>query len=214
MQDPYRTLGVSPSATDDEIKKAYRTLAKKYHPDVNNGDSSAETRMKEINEAYSAIMKLRREGPSAGAYGGSYNGGYGASGASYGYSGQSANPQMQAARNYIRSGYYQEAATVLEGIQERTAEWYYLFGEASLGMGNRIAALNYAQQAVAMDPNRLEYRMLLNRIQGGAQYYQNRGTQQGYDMSAGMCADPVSCCMTQLLFNMLCNCCCGFGRGC
>lgn len=209
MQDPYRTLGVSPSASDDEVKKAYRALAKKYHPDVNNGDSGAETRMKEINEAYSAIMKMRREGTSGGSYGA-----YGAGGASYGYGGESSDPQMQAARNYIRSGYYQEAANVLEGMRERTAEWYYLYGEASLGMGNRIAALNYAQQAVAMDPTRFEYRMLLNRIQGGAQYYQSRGAQQGYDMSGGMCADPVSCCMTQLLFNMLCNCCCGFGRGC
>ena len=60
MQDPYRVLGVSPSASEDEIKKAYRTLAKKYHPDVNNGSSEAEARMKEVNEAYSQIMKMRR----------------------------------------------------------------------------------------------------------------------------------------------------------
>ena len=64
MQDPYSVLGVSPSASDDEIKKAYRALAKKYHPDVNNGSSEAELKMKEVNEAYSAVMKMRREGTS------------------------------------------------------------------------------------------------------------------------------------------------------
>ena len=51
MQDPYRVLGVSPQATDDEVKQAYRALAKKYHPDVNNGSADAEARMKEVNEA-------------------------------------------------------------------------------------------------------------------------------------------------------------------
>ena len=76
MQDPYRVLGVSPQATDDEVKKAYRALAKKYHPDVNHGSAEAEARMKEVNEAYSLVMKLRREGASAagGGYGGA---GYG-----------------------------------------------------------------------------------------------------------------------------------------
>ena len=213
MQDPYRTLGVSPSATDDEVKKAYRALAKKYHPDVNNGDSGAETRMKEINEAYSAIMKMRREGASGGGsygYGSSY-GGYG--GAGYGYGGAS-SPQMQAARNYIRAGHYAEAAHVLEEMRDRTAEWYYLYGEVSLGLGNRVAALNYAQRAVQMDPNNFEYHALLNRLQGGAQFYQNRGAEQGYGVPAAMCGDPVSCCMSQLILNMLCNCCCGCGRGC
>ena len=81
MQDPYSVLGVSPSATDDEIKKAYRALAKKYHPDVNNGSSEAELKMKEVNEAYSAVMKMRREGTSASGYGG--YGGY----SPYGYGG-------------------------------------------------------------------------------------------------------------------------------
>ena len=67
MQDPYSVLGVSPSASEDEIKKAYRALAKKYHPDVNNGSEEAERKMKEVNEAYSAVMKLRREGAALAA---------------------------------------------------------------------------------------------------------------------------------------------------
>lgn len=218
MTDPYRVLGISPQATDEEIKQAYRALAKKYHPDVNQGSAQAESRMKEVNEAYSLIMKMRREGNtgSAGAngYGGAGYGGYGGYGSAGGYnnSGYSANPRMQAARNYIHSGHFQEAMNVLESVMERGAEWYYLCGEASLGMGNRVAALNYARQAVSMDPNSLEYRLLLNRLEGGAQYYQRNGATRGFSVPTALCGNPLlSCCAINLLCNCLCNCCGGGG---
>ena len=212
MLDPYRVLGLSPQATDDEVKKAYRALAKKYHPDVNNGSQAAEAKMKEINEAYSTIMKLRREGGnSAGGYDGGYGayGGYGASG-SRGYG--TANPHMQAARNFIHSGRFQEAMNLLEGISERNAEWYYLCGEACYGMGNRIAALNYARQAVSMDPNSFEYRALLSRLEGGARFYQDSGASRGFAMPTVLCGNPLlSCCAINLICNLLCNCCGGGG---
>ena len=118
MQDPYRVLGVSPQATDDEVKQAYRALAKKYHPDVNNGSADAEARMKEVNEAYSMIMKWRREGTEGTGYNGAYGAGQGYGGGA-GYA--SANPHMQAARNYIRAGHFQEAMHILENIMERNA---------------------------------------------------------------------------------------------
>lgn len=219
MQDPYSVLGVSPSASEDEIKKAYRALAKKYHPDVNNGSEEAERKMKEVNEAYSAVMKLRREGgSSAGGYdnGSSYAGGFGGFGGGYGgFGGGSTyntqgdpyadNPHLQAARNYIRSGHYQEAMNLLEGMRERNAEWYYLCGEANLAMGNRIAALNYARQAVSMNPTSFEYRALLNRIEGNAHYYQSGNDGAGFSMPNMMCGSPLlSCCLA----NLLCNCCC------
>ena len=221
MQDPYRILGDSPQATDEEIKKAYRALAKKYHPDVNNGSAQAEARMKEVNEAYSTIMKMRREGNS-GAYGSSSGYGYGGYGAGYGgfngygsaggYSSANANPHLQAARNYIRAGHFQEAMNVLEGVMERGAEWYYLCGEASLGLGNRVAALNYAQQAVSMDPSSFEYRILLSRLQGGAQFYQQSGASRGFAMPTILCGNPlVSCCAINMLCNCLCSL-CGGGR--
>ena len=235
MQDPYRVLGVSPNASEDEIKKSYRTLAKKYHPDVNNGSPQAEARMKEVNEAYSQIMKMRREGNGgassgqgsyggAGGYGSAYGygggssygnaggyGGYGSSGGygNYGgYAGQqssySTNPQFTAARNYVRAGHYQEAMHVLEGIRERSAEWYYLSGEASLGLGNRVAALNYARQAVSMDPNNFEYRALLARIEGKNTGYQSNGSP--FNAQQFVCRNPLGLCC---LMSLLCNCCCG-----
>jgi len=224
MQDPYSVLGVSPSATDDEIKKAYRALAKKYHPDVNNGSNQAELKMKEINEAYSAVMKMRREGTdyntsdgstyrSTGSYGG-FGGGYGSAGgyggAYGGYGGsrqsESTDPHMQAARNYVNAGHYQEAMHLLEEIRVRTAEWYYLSGQASMGLGNRVAALNYARQAVSMDPMSFEYRALLNRLEGSAQFYQNGDATGGFTMPTALCSNPLlTCCIA----NILCNCCCG-----
>ena len=221
MQDPYRVLGISPQATDDEVKKAYRALAKKYHPDVKQGSAQAEARMKELNEAYSTIMKQRREGtgPGSGGYGagsgagyGGYrgygNGGYGAAG---GYS--DADPHMQAARNYIQSGCYREAMHVLETITERGAEWYYLCGEAQLGLGNRVEAMNLARRAVSMDPNRFEYRALLDRIENGARFYQNGTAGRGFAMPTVLCGNPLlSCCAINLLCNLLCNC-CGGGLG-
>lgn len=224
MQDPYRVLGISQDASEDEIKKAYRSLAKKYHPDVNNGSAEAEAKMKEVNEAYSTIMKLRRGGASGGGYSqnnayGSYGnygfGGFGGYGNYHGYDGQSSyhssasSPRMTAVRNYIHSGHFEEAMRVLEETSERTDEWYYLAGEVQLGLGNRIAALNYARQAVSMNPANMEYRALLSRLEGSSHFYQQSGANHGFDIPTMICNNPCAmCCLSQMLCNCCCNGCC------
>ena len=78
MNDPYKVLGVSPNASDEEVKKAYREMAKKYHPDQYANTPLADLageKMKEVNEAYDTIVKQRKAGSSgqAGGYGGGYN---------------------------------------------------------------------------------------------------------------------------------------------
>ena len=169
MTDPYKVLGIPTTATDDEVKQAYRRLAKRYHPDANPGDKAAEQRMKEINAAYDHIINGDTGGAgSAGGYE-SY-GGYGGYGG-YGYGGyesRSADPRMNAARTYIQFGRYHEALNVLAGIRERDALWYYYSAVANRGLNNRIAAIQHAQKAVEMEGDNAAYRALLaDALAGG-----------------------------------------------
>ena len=149
---PYEVLGVSPSASDDEIKKAYRDLTRKYHPDANVDNplaDLAEEKFKEVQEAYDMIMKER-------ASGGGYSYGYGVSSGSpsYGAGGNYQNaqkdPRLQAAVNYINSRRFREALNTLDQINERSAIWYYLSSCANAGLGNNVLARDHAAQAVNM----------------------------------------------------------------
>lgn len=212
MRDPYQVLGVSANASDDEIKKAYRALSRKYHPDanVNNPNKeAAEEKFKEVQQAYDQIMKEKQSG---GAYGSGYNYGYGNGGYRYSYNGNggygSANAesnQMRAAANYIANRYYREAVNVLEGIalSERGARWYYYSALANQGLGNNIMAKQYAGQAVQMEPSNFEYRQFLQHLEYGGTWYTNMGSQ--YERPY---ASSGSWCLSMLLLNLFCNCCC------
>lgn len=214
-EDPYKVLGVSPSASDDEIQKAYRKLVKKYHPDVNPGDENAERKMREINAAYDQIRNIR-EGKATGGYGGAgqntgggYYGGFSWEDMFGGFGGfnqnyQEATTELTAARNYINSGHYREAMNVLDSvdISARGARWYYFHACAAYGLGNKIQAMNDAEQAVKLEPNNAEYQQLLNRMKSGGATYQQYGG-----------GSPIVCgtsniCLDICLANLFCRFCC------
>ena len=158
-KNPYDVLGVSPEATDDEIKKAYRELSRKYHPDANVDNPLKD--LAEEKEAYDTIIKERENGGGYHyGYGnaGSYttgSGSYGNSG--YGGAGSTTNVERQAVYNFINNRRYQEALNLLNRMEDRNAEWYYLSAAANAGMGNNVLAQEHAAKAVNMEPNNLQY---------------------------------------------------------
>ncbi len=224
FMDPYQVLGVSRDASDDEIKKAYRNLSRKYHPDANINNpnkAQAEEMFKKVQTAYDQIMKERQYGghgnPNSqygpgssygnssygnGSYGngsgyGSYRdfGGFGGFGG-FGSSGREEDPHIQAARNYINSGHYKEACNVLDSIQDRNAKWYYYSAIANSGMGNQINALEYAKRAAALEPGNAEYQQLLNRLENNGRWYADRGMQYGFGGDGTSdCLSRLCCCM-------------------
>ena len=215
MTDPYKTLGVSPNADKDEIKKAYRALAKKYHPDSNPGDKVAEQKMKEINAAYDAIINGSADSYSQNSYGGysqnrTYGQGYGSYG---GFSGfdqsayQESDPYLKAAQNYIYSGYYDSAINALNQVPSanRGARWYYYSAMAHFGAGNNDTARRFAQTAVNMEPNNMQYRNLYENLNNPGSYSQHGGpfvyTTGTNNMSLGRY------CLSCLAINLLCRFC-------
>lgn len=214
MINPYQVLGVSSSASDDEIKKAYRNLSRKYHPDANINNpnkAQAEEKFKEVQQAYDQIMKEKQSGGSS--YGGGYGYGYRTSGntGSYQYGGSSSystgneSPKMRAAANYIVNRHYSEALNVLNDIpfSERHARWYYYSARANQGMGNNIVAKEHATRAVEMEPSNMEYRQFLQHLEFGGTWYTNMGSQYDRPYSSS-----GNWCLSMLFLNMLCNCCC------
>ena len=174
MRDPYEVLGVSPDASDDEVKKAYRDLARKYHPDnyINNPLADlAEEKMKEINEAYDAVTKGRAVG-SGGGYAQSY--GYGGS-SSYQQQRQSTGSGAGVyaqARQAIQRSDLDEAEQLLRGAPSRNGEWYFLMGSIAYRKGWLDEARQNYQIAVQMEPNNMEYRQALSMMRQGGYGYQ------------------------------------------
>ena len=196
MRDPYEVLGVSPDAGDDEIKRAYRDLARKYHPDnyQNNPLADlAEEKMKEINEAYDAITK-GKAGGSSGGYAQSY--GYGG-GAAY-QQRQSAGSGVYAqARSAINRNDLEEAERLLQGAPSRNGEWYFLMGSIAYRRGWLDEARQNYQIAVQMEPNNMEYRQALGMMRQGGYGYQP-------DMAGANC-DAMDCCTAMMCMNCMCG---------
>ena len=189
-KDPYSVLGIQSTATDEEVKKAYRELAKKYHPD-HYADSPmadlAQEKMQEINEAYDAIMNARRGGGNTAAG-----------------SGQASNfPDI---RTLILQGRLEEAQELLDGVtpERRDAEWYFLNGSVQYRRGWFDNAFTSFSTACRMDPGNAEYREALNRMNRyaggfGQNPYRtgdNMGGCSACDVCQGLvCADCCCECM-------------------
>ena len=152
IDDPYSVLGLTPDASDEEVKRAYRALAKKYHPDMNPGDQHAAEMMNRINAAYDQIknpqprintqQRSYQADPFAGWYRQSYQGAW-----------SEADP-MESARRYIFVQEYERALRTLNAVPEsqRTAQWYYLAAVANTNLGNRVLGYEQITRACAMDP--------------------------------------------------------------
>ena len=228
VTDPRKVLGVSETASQDEIKRAYRRKAKECHPDLHPNDPDAAKKMNELNEAYDMLMnpeKYANRQQQQNPYGGNPYGqqggydpfsdffggfGYGSYG---GYQTQGNPPQEQAgdsdpvraAIRDILAGRYASACSILQNVPStgRNARWYYLSGVANHGAGNQIQALEHMKRAVQLSPNNATYQALLRQYQQAGQTYQTNAS--GYNTWA---MDPSKLCMSLCFLQMFCPLCC------
>lgn len=199
MDNPYKVLGIREGASTEEIKTAYKELAKKYHPDkyINNplSDLAAE-KMKEINEAYDFLMKNASNGNS------NTKGNYNNQGAyKYGY-----------IRDLINRDNIAEAENQLNAMNIRDAEWNFLMGTVMLRKGWYDNAYQYLLRATQMAPNNMEYRTAFNTVNRSGNVYRNMGNTRGYNtggMSSCDCCSNLICadCCCELMGGDLISCC-------
>ncbi len=176
MRDPYEVLGVPSSATDEEVKKAYRNLARKYHPD-NYHDSPladvAQEKMKEINEAYEEVQSMRKNGGAGqSSYGGYGRNPYGQNPYGGGYGG---DPAFARVRMSIAQGELNLAEELLNAMSDHNAEWNFLKGAICYRRGWMDEAKRYYETAVQMNPNNPEYRRALDILEGQGTTYRPNG---------------------------------------
>lgn len=188
MRDPYETLGLKPGASDDEVKKAYKQMAKKYHPDVTGNDPQAAKMMQEVNAAYDAIINKKNT--------------YQSSGSNYGYGYQEQEDEepneMKAAANYINARRYREALYALSTLplEKRNGRWYYLSSIAKAYSGDTNGAYADISTAIQKEPNNLQYHAFLDRLRGGRTYYETKSSTYNPTRSSFF-----SCCLPLLLLN-------------
>lgn len=196
IHDPWEVLGVSRGATEEEIKKAYRELAKKYHPDryVNSPEhmkSLAAEKMRDINEAYD-ILSNHKNGAQPGGSGSGYTG-------SYNSQARGGDEQsFRYIRQMIQAGNLSAAEQLLEQMTVRPAEWYFLRGLCYLRRGWYAQARQMLEAALRMDPGNMEYQAVYQQMQGGVHQYNARTVRTNNDLDT--CCNVCSC--------LLCSDCC------
>lgn len=185
--NPYDVLGVSPTATDDEVKTAYRNLAKKYHPDNFSKDPAAaemaQEKMQQINEAYDSIIRMRRGGETG--------------------SSRSGRSRYSDIRNMINGGRIHDAEVLLDGIPDnaRDAEWYYLKGSLLHKKGWLEDAYTHIATACRMEPGNMEYQNAMN--------YMNMQRQRGGFRGNGTPGQQGGCTGCDVCSSLICaDCCC------
>ncbi|GKX66908.1 J domain-containing protein [Inconstantimicrobium mannanitabidum] len=195
MRNPYEILGINENATEAEIKKAYRELAKKYHPDqygTNPLKELAEEKMREVNEAYDYLMKNKKTNSSysSNSYSSAHN------------YGDNSNIYAQIRMN-IANRRFAEAESQLNSLGSRDAEWNYLYGVVMLQKGWYDSAVSYLETACSLDPNNFEYRQTLNSIRN-----QNRSYGSPYRQTSNN-ADFCNLCINLWCLDSMCECCGG-----
>lgn len=186
--NPYEVLGVSEDADEETIKKAYRTLVKKYHPDkyVNNplADLAGE-KIKEINKAYDMLMN--KKSTSGNTYRSNTS-----------YSSYSGDDAFKKVRELLTQNRLQEALTLLNSLP-RTAEWYYLAGRMRMQVGWYDQAITFLRTAVNMEPSNEEYRAALENVMNRTNTYSTSG-----NVGTGGVCRPCDCCTTCMCLNCMC----------
>lgn len=196
MNNPYEVLGLRPGASEEEVKKAYRSLSRKYHPDANINNPNkdkAEEKFKEVQQAYQAIMDGNTGGGSS-AYG------YDPFNRARNFGGGTTQEESRlgAAQNFILNGMYQEALRTLADIEQRSGRWYYLSASANMGAGNQATAMEHINKAIQMEPNNMEYRRMQSRMQSGGDWYNNRSfTYEMPNIKGNGCCTSL-CILTQI----------------
>jgi tetratricopeptide (TPR) repeat protein len=207
MMDPYKVIGVSSSATDDEVKQAYRALVRKYHPDkYANTDLAdmANEKMKEINAAYEEIQRMRRESTASDTQSNASS----SQGSSY-YGSYSGNATFARIRMHINNGELDDAQALLRTVPEsdRGAEWHFLIGCVLLRRGHIVDAQNHLDTACRIDPYNSEYRIVRDRLR--AQTAAQAGGYRADTSSNSGCACSIcDICMTLACIDCCCDCLC------
>ena len=193
MTDPYSVLGLSPGASDEEVKKAYKRLAKKYHPDIAGNSEEAARRMQEINAAYDQIINHRSDWQYQQQRSSSYSSAYG-----------SDEPiEMQAAVNYINARRFMEALNTLYSIPEgkRSGRWYFLSAYAKAHTGDTVGAGRDIDEAIRREPGNMSYHAFRDNLTGRRTAYSGYTQNYNANTPGGICS---SLCLSLLFFRFCC----------